>query len=310
MNAQTIQHSFRQHRLWLSVVATIKCLQSLCYDIRTHRGASTAHLVGDDFLNSIAFRENHNVEKKLKQIQRFSDQQPDIIQRGEYLAIHREWQQLQQHWTALTPLDCFGAHCKLLMRVNKLSWKAIIRSDHEILANSTGERSRLCHYVFNQHIPLIESAATLRGMACYSSAKEAIDTTDRARIGDLCTDLFEHWNQQQHGLIDLPSHCRQQIEEQASRSAMSQHLLSFIDVIKPIQNPDEELPNSAEIFIGAADFLSQLKKQYDLLANQLASNMPSELASWVNGENVVVSEQESAHNRCHRAAPNLSMITA
>jgi hypothetical protein len=283
MDAQVIQHSFRQHKHWLAVIEAIKDIQTLSYEVRNHRGATTAHLVGDDFLNSVAFRQQHSANKVLATIERFSQNFPELLQRKEFYCIKQSWQAINQQWSTLSPTSCFELHSKLLDYLNKLSWLVAIRTDTEIIDNKGGEKSRLSYFIFSHLIQLIESTAKLRGIACYYCNKENLTAEDRQEIGCMLNDLFEQWSNLKREYKNIPLNCQQFIDQKVNCNDLQNLLCDFFDVINPIQNSREELPVSADIFLSAGPFLAALKQQYNILVDQLAGCMPSSLSHWVNG---------------------------
>ncbi|CAH0991584.1 hypothetical protein SIN8267_01693 [Sinobacterium norvegicum] len=287
MDAQLIQHSFRQHKHWLAVIEAIKNIQTLSYEVRNHRGATTAQLVGDDFLNSIAFRQQQSADKMLATIERFSNSFPDILQRKEYACISQSWRAIQQQWHNLGPLACFDLHSKLLDYLNKLSWLIAIRTDGDILDNKGGDKSRLSHFIFSHLIQLIESTARLRGIACFHCSKGELNAEDRQELGRLLNTLFQQWSDLQREHKNMPLYSQQLVEDSINCRDMQSLLCDFFDVINPIQNTQEELPVSADIFLSAGPFLAALKHQYNILVDQLAGCMPSNLNHWVNGSSMI-----------------------
>jgi hypothetical protein len=283
MDAQLIQHSFRQHKHWLAAIKAIQNMQTFSYGVRNHRGATTAHLVGDDFLNSIAFRQHQTSEKMLLALASFSDEFPALLQAKEYACINKSWLAINEQWPTLSPMDCFELHSNLLDYLNKLSWLVAIRTDGEIIENKGGEKSRLSYFIFSHLVQLIESTAKLRGIACYHCSKGDISAEDRQQIGTMLNHLFDQWSNLQREYNNIPLQCQQFIDNIIDRNDLQGYLCDFFDVINPIQNTCEELPVSADIFLSAGPFLAALKQQYNILVDQLAGCMPSSLSHWVNG---------------------------
>ena len=283
MLKQSLKESYQTHQRWLDVINIIRLLDELCYELRAHRGSSTAQLIGDSIFKSFTEKKSERISTLLVNIDPFHDDIQTLGLSKNFSAITHQWLKIQRQWQWQSALNNFNQHCDMLDNINKVIWKLAISADPSLKDRGDNDKTQLAHFLLKPHTHTLESIARLRGVSSYLCAKDYLTEEDRHLISIEIKRTFNHWNYRFEAFQLLPLRFQRLLEKNIGNNTLTHYLIELIDRISTIQNPDKALPNSSEIFNSANHIIDALQNQYSEGLDHLSKFLPQELDAWVSG---------------------------
>ena len=278
MLKNNLNKSHRMHQNWLKALGIIEQLHDLCFDIRSHRGTSTAQLEGDIFFQNITQNTSQRISQALVQL---GDQHAifkALNSHKEFLEITRLWLNIQASWQATKSYDNFVEHCQLIEKIQQLIWQLASFASPDILDNN--EKARLAHFILRTQAELMENIAQLRGLSCLYCARGELQRKDKKIIRDEIQGIYQIWQGWLCELNELPAQFRQPLNDDVHQNQLKRYIDEFIQLVQGFQS--QQLPNASETFNAANRILNALNSQYKSGLELLRSCLRDELQQWIS----------------------------
>ena len=283
MLGSTLKQSYYAHRNWLSVIEIIRQLNRLSFEVRAHRGASTAYLSGDKFFYFASRQNTQRINLCFSDLEMYHSIIEMLELDLDFKCLIHNWMQIKRHWTRSQPLENFNQHSDLLHDLNVIIWRLAVSADSSIVEKGSNDKARLCYFLLNAHTTAIESIARLRGVCSYLSAKEAVTNDERSMVEQEIKLTFIKWHEWMDAFQNLPEQYQDACNYKVLQGQITRYFLVFMEMVEPFKEEACKLPNSSEVFNSANQILSALQLQLNEGLNQLAECMPDELEAWVKG---------------------------
>ena len=284
MKKETLRDSYQTHQRWLSVINIIKSLNELCFELRAHRGSSTAQLIGDSIFKPLTEQKSNRIAQMLVGFDEYAVVIETLKLKMEFNAITHKWLQIQRQWSHQAALENFNQHSELLNDINEVIWKLAISADPSIKHHGDNDKAQLCYFLLKAHTQALESIARLRGISSYLCAKDVLVDEDRNLISLEIKRTFNNWNFRLDAFQNLPYRFQKLLDKIVADKKLTSYLIELIEMVSSIQNPSLALPNSSEVFNSANHILDALQIQYSQGLDQLTTFLPEELDAWIVGK--------------------------
>lgn len=275
----TLNHSHKQHQNWLAAINLIEQLNDLCFNIRAHRGSSTAQLEGDTFFKPITESTANQISENFVVL---DDLSAMFISLNCYEMFHdtvQKWLETKLYWQEQKAAVNFQQHSLLLKQIHVLIWQLIDNSEDK--DKSDHDKTRLKNFLLKTHINTIEAVANLRGLSCYYCAKRFLSADEKQALRDEIKSSYLCWSQRIEALHKLPTQFQIFLHIQSDENVLNRSMADFSQLLEDILNNNHKLSNGSEIYNAGSCILSIMNVQLNHGLEQLKNYLPKDLDQWI-----------------------------
>ena len=272
--------SHKQHQNWLMAIEIIHELNELCLHIRSHRGTSTAQLEGDKFFESFTEKTAQTISEKLVDLDERNSIFSSFEAEDAFFVVVQQWLKIQLHWRQWYAYKNFSKHSDLLADIHKLICQI---SDYYIKQQrDESDSAELAYFLFHPHIKAMESIAKIRGLGCFTCAKQYVSAEDKKVLRTEIKQFYLLWSQRNEAFMQLPLLMQSPLIKDADARQLNAFIADFIHLTEPLVMHHPAMPNATEIFNAGSCILNIMNMQFNLGLEQLKEYFPDELQQWVN----------------------------